>query len=43
MELEKLVLDMLIQVRPKGIEPEAYPQLVSTLVGLIMLELTKGQ
>lgn len=43
MELKELCSAMLMQVRPKGVEVDAYPQVIEMLVNLIMLELTKGQ
>lgn len=43
MELEELVLNALQQVRPDGIKTEAYPQVVSMIINLVILELTKEQ
>ena len=41
MDLEKRVLDLLTTVRPGGVEVEAYPFVVSTIINLVTLELTK--
>lgn len=41
MELEKLVLEALLVVRPDGIEKDAYPQVVKVVVNLVLLEVTK--
>ena len=40
-ELTKKLLELLSSVRPEGIEVEAYPYVVETLVNIITLELTK--
>ena len=41
MELEKRLLELLSNVRPEGIEVDAYPQIVSLLLSVVTLELTK--
>ena len=42
MDLEQLVLETLSQVRPNGIEVEAYPEVARLIINLVTLELTKG-
>jgi hypothetical protein len=42
-ELEQLVLNALWQVRPDGIKVDAYPQVVSMVVNLVILELTREE
>jgi hypothetical protein len=40
--MEKKILDLLMEVRPKGIEVEAYPFVMELIVSLVRLELTKN-
>lgn len=41
-EVSKLAMLAVEQVRPNGIEKDAYPQIISMIVNLVVLELTKS-
>ena len=40
--MEKKILDLMMELRPKGVEVEAYPYMMELIVAIVKLELTKN-